>query len=680
MTALLAFVVAVFSGVLATRTWAANRSERSRTALLCLGWTLAIAYTAFAISLLPGLGWARGLYMLAGQCVPAVALWSVDAALARPEEPRGREVALLAMTTAVSAPLLTALHLALYWETPGISPPELAASIFGFGGLVLPLRRVWRARAEASLRVVRTRLTWLFAFALGAVLSTLAEHLGRLTVDPGSLVGLSLGQRDLALQGIVPPVSPLLAAVTLYLINHVVTAARLLDLHELLGRAVALLASAGLLMVVDGLTFLWIDTFAAWPLHSFYQVFLASLVFLAVYDPLLRDRISWGVQQLVHPGGRALLDTLDQLSQTAPAIVDRTALCEALLDGLHGTGRAPSVAMWLWEADREAFQLAGWRSVDGTAPIPTLAPNVLSAAEDPWLLLDTLRPNDPRRDVLIAMRASVATALRRGGITFGWLALRHEATTDGWSQDELNRLADLGSAASVALSNIREFQAHGEAVRLAALGTMAAGLAHEIRNPLAGMKGAAQYLLVEPDPKRAREMLEVIVAETDRLDDVVSRFLDYARPFTPRMAPEDLDGMVSRVLTLQRAQGLPPDVLLEQHAGLGEARIPCDGPLVEQVLWNLVRNAVQAAGSAGRVAVRTALNAESVTIAVSDTGPGLPPDVRSRLFTPFVTTRIGGTGLGLPIAQRIVRAHGGEIDVRSVEGEGTTFTVVLPAG
>lgn len=681
VTALLAFVVAVFCAVLSTRTWAAGRSERARVALLVFGWTLAVAYTAFATSLLPGLHDARAVYMLAGLSVPATALWAFDAALARPDAPRAREIGLLAMATAVAAPLLTGLHLALTWHTPGFTAPEAGAALFAFLGLLLPLRRLWAARAEAPLRVARTRLTWLFIIAVGAVGATLAEHLGRIFVEPEQLAGLTLRQRELALQGAVPPVSPLLSAVTLYLLNHVVTAARLLDLRELVGRAAALVVSAVLLLVVDALTFLWIDTFASWPLHSAYQIFLASLVFLAVYDPLLRDRIAWGVQQLVHPTGRALLDTLEQLRHALPAVLDRRALAEMLLDGVHGTGRAPSAALWLWDTDRQAFRLAGHRPADGAAPVPAFPAGALPADDASWLLVDALREDDPRRTMLDAMGASVACPLQRGGIVHGWLALRHEATTDGWSYDELARLRDAAAAASTALANIREFAAHEEAVRLAALGTMAAGLAHEVRNPLAGMKGAAQYLLVDGHSDRAREMLEVIVAETDRLDEVVSRFLDYARPLELRRAPEDLDQLVARVLVLQRAEGLPTDLSLLHEAGLGGQPVSVDGPLVGQVLWNLLRNAVQASGARGTVRVTTGAGShpDTVAIAVSDTGSGIPPEVRTRLFTPFVTTRAHGTGLGLPIAQRIVRAHGGDLAVRSVEGQGTTFTVVLPA-
>jgi signal transduction histidine kinase len=681
LTALLAFAVAVFCAVLSTRTWAAGRSERARVALLVFGWTLALAYTAFATSLLPGLHDARAVYMLSGLCVPATALWAFDAALARPDAPRSREIGLAAMATAVAAPLLTGLDLALTWRTPGLTALEVGAGLFVFLGLLLPLRRLWTARAEAPLRVARTRLTWLFAIAVGAVLATLAELAGRTFVEPDQLAGLSLRQRDLALQGAVPPISPLLSAVTLYLLNHVVTAARLLDLRELVGRVAALVVSAVLLLVVDALTFLWIDTFATWPLHSAYQIFLASLVFLAAYDPLLRDRIAWAVQQLVHPTGRALLDTLDQLRQALPGVLDRRALAETLLDGLHETGRAPAAALWLWDADRQVFRCAGHRPLDAPPPVPAFPAGALVPDDAPWLLADALRRDDPRRDMLDAMGASVATPLRRAGVVHGWLGLRHDATTDGWSYEELARLRDTCLAASTALANIREFQAHEEAVRLAALGTMAAGLAHEIRNPLAGMKGAAQYLLVDGRSDRAREMLEVIVSETDRLDDVVSRFLDYARPLELKRAAEDLDQLVGRVLVLQRAEGLPPDLQLTHAQGLAGAAVVVDGPLLTQVLWNLVRNAVQASGRSGHVRVQTAPGPDgrTVEITVSDTGPGIPPDVRARLFTPFVTTRDRGTGLGLPIAQRIVRAHQGELGVRSVEGAGTTFTVVLPA-
>jgi signal transduction histidine kinase len=221
--------------------------------------------------------------------------------------------------------------------------------------------------------------------------------------------------------------------------------------------------------------------------------------------------------------------------------------------------------------------------------------------------------------------------------------------------------------------------------RLAALGEMSAGLAHEIRNPLGAIKASAQYLAEEPDPRAAGEFIDIIVEEVDRLDRVVSSFLDYARPASSNPTPIDVNVAVGRTAQLLlpecEAAGVGCSVDLDER--ISPVRI--DAERLRQVLINLVQNAVQAMDGSGRVGIETrALPANrthgaSVEIRVSDTGPGVPQRVLRHLFVPFVTTKDRGVGLGLAVCQRLVAAAGGTIEVKSPAGAGTTFIVRLPA-
>jgi len=244
-----------------------------------------------------------------------------------------------------------------------------------------------------------------------------------------------------------------------------------------------------------------------------------------------------------------------------------------------------------------------------------------------------------------------------------------------------------------------------ERERLAALGAMAAGLAHEIRNPLGAIKGAAQYLATEKATERAAapeapaaaadavgppsEFLDIIVEEVDRLNAVVSQFLDYARPFKGERQPVDVNAVIERVVALAGAQqtdGQPPiQIALELGPDLG--RVLGDAEQLKQVFLNLVLNAQEALAESGdrgpsRIAISSAAESEHdgrrvVAIAVSDNGPGISPDNLTNIFVPFFTTKEKGTGLGLAICQRIVEHHGGRLSVESVEGKGATFTVRL---
>jgi two-component system sensor histidine kinase HydH len=248
-------------------------------------------------------------------------------------------------------------------------------------------------------------------------------------------------------------------------------------------------------------------------------------------------------------------------------------------------------------------------------------------------------------------------------------------------------LRGLAAQASIAVENSRLYQRLKQRDRLAALGEMAAGLAHEIRNPLGAIKASAQFL-AEPseEPAAHAEFLGIIVEEVDRLNRVVSSFLDYARPQAGDPAPTDVNAVIHRTLQLlaKDLDGIEPH--LELAMDLPRVRI--DAERLRQVLINLGQNAAQAMAGQGRLTVATNERAHTevddeakrwVELSVSDTGPGIPQKVLANLFVPFVTTKNRGTGLGLAITQRIVNGAGGHIEVRSHEGIGTTFVVRLPA-
>jgi signal transduction histidine kinase len=269
----------------------------------------------------------------------------------------------------------------------------------------------------------------------------------------------------------------------------------------------------------------------------------------------------------------------------------------------------------------------------------------------------------------------------------------------------------------VAIANSRIYSRMKERDRLAALGSMAAGLAHEVKNPLGAIKGAAQ-LLEEVGAGAApedNEFIGIILEEVNRLDRVVGSFLDYARPHTGNPIPLDLNAAVRRtvqILSSQLTEG-GVDIQLDLAEPLPRARI--DPEKFRQVLMNLMQNAIQAMDGRGKLTVSTAVRRgaralaagstgerasgprlepgpassqrrgahvveelELVEISVRDTGPGISQKVLKNLFVPFFTTKSQGTGLGLAISQSIVQSSGGRIDVHSQPGSGTTFTIVLP--
>lgn len=215
--------------------------------------------------------------------------------------------------------------------------------------------------------------------------------------------------------------------------------------------------------------------------------------------------------------------------------------------------------------------------------------------------------------------------------------------------------------------------------RLAAVGQLAAGLAHELRNPLASMSGAVELLTRGSSLNDAeRRLMGILLRETERLNGLVTDFLAFARPMPVVRQPTDVAALVDETLRVFEHSPQATGVELSR-TGVEQARLEADPAQLRQVLWNLLQNAVEAMGPSGRVVVDVARSPDGgCRVAVSDAGPGVPAAELAHLFEPFYTTKPQGTGLGLALVHRIVDGHGGRIEVSSGPG-GTTFTVLLPA-
>jgi signal transduction histidine kinase len=269
------------------------------------------------------------------------------------------------------------------------------------------------------------------------------------------------------------------------------------------------------------------------------------------------------------------------------------------------------------------------------------------------------------------------------------LTVRDDRVRDAFSKEEVQLLAGLATQVAITVENSQLYQQMKEKDRLAALGEMAAGLAHEIRNPLGSIKASAQYLAeTSEQPADRSEFLEIIVDEVDRLNRVVSSFLDYARPGHTDPEPICVNSAVQLTLQFLKPECDSANVALHVTMDPELPRARIDIERLRQVFINLVQNAVQAMTGGGDLYVETRIQDRIrfggdarrwVQISVRDTGPGIAPGLLPNLFVPFVTTKQQGTGLGLAISQRIVSEAGGRIDVRSREGHGTTFIVMLPA-
>jgi len=244
------------------------------------------------------------------------------------------------------------------------------------------------------------------------------------------------------------------------------------------------------------------------------------------------------------------------------------------------------------------------------------------------------------------------------------------------SRRETRRFQETAAQLETAVAQVRRSE------RLAALGQLTAGLAHELRNPLGTMKTSAELLArsVAKENPIAQEMASYISTEVDRTNSLITRFLDFARPQHLRLEPGDISALLDQAVASfyrERPASLAGIEIYKNYSP-GIPPVKFDAELLERVFSNLILNAAQASPPEGVVTVKTQLLDDAVEVAVIDRGSGIEAKNLESIFNPFFTTKADGVGLGLAICSKIVDEHGGHITVESSAGEGSVFHVILP--
>ena len=251
-----------------------------------------------------------------------------------------------------------------------------------------------------------------------------------------------------------------------------------------------------------------------------------------------------------------------------------------------------------------------------------------------------------------------------------------------------DEIGDLGRNFNQMVQQLRETREEIErlhrtqmsrAEHFATLGEVATGLAHEIRNPLAGIAGVIEIISRDlPSSSPAREVVKDVRREIARINHIVTDLLQTARPHPPKIRKSDLNTTVEHAVMLGRQQALSKGIEIALRKDPSLPEVEHDSDQIHQVLLNLLLNAQQAIDAKGKIEVTVERKGSTAAIEVTDNGRGIAPEALPNIFRPFYTTKGDGTGLGLSLARRIVEDHHGRIDVTSTVGEGTTFAVVLP--
>lgn len=558
-----------------------------------------------------------------------------------------------------------------------------AVILYVFGLLAAGLWTLWRRGENSGSRSTQKRARFVVACGALAALFSLADFLW--------FVGVPL-----------PPVGAVLSIVFLFVLAESLIRERLVDLYEMAALAVV---STALAFALGGIFYVFVQLLGQFQ-TMYLNAVMGGIVMLVLFEPL-RDKITAYLHHSFFLERAALERAVERARQELTHVLTVDRMMHVVIDALAESRRATAAALYLHHPLAVDLELGLGFGAKASKRIPIAGVRALierlervnscALEEVERELYETRRhsPDDERlgdeqllreAELLGPYRRAVAVALRaRGGELLGLLLVLDERVSDAFSADDRGLLELLARQVSILIENSRSYLQMQAQARLAALGQMAAGLAHEVKNPLSAIKGAAQLLGETPSghatDEASSEFLAIILEEVDRLDRVVCSVLNYARPPQGDPGLIDVNAVVDQTLRLvasDRDGGC--DYETEFEPGLPSVR--ADAEQLRQVLLNLIRNAAQAMGGRGTVTITTRSRADAsdrgVEIAVTDRGPGITPEVRPHLFVPFFTTRAQGTGLGLAISERIVQEMGGRIEVLTALGTGSTFSVQLP--
>jgi signal transduction histidine kinase len=426
---------------------------------------------------------------------------------------------------------------------------------------------------------------------------------------------------------------------------------------------------------------------------GFIVLFCTSILVLAA---------AWPAGQLILTRARSLLNPEDPVAQALMEIsrrLSRATAREEIREAVEGGRRLlagdAKLEVYLRRTDEQDFRLIYRSHPDearelGAATLPATDPLAkwLERERRPVSAgyLARERHESPQRrgalaaatlDRLLELELRMVVPLVSGKRLAGWLGLGRGLGERYITAEVAAAFVAVGQQALASLERIEAVEAVRRKEALAAVGELAGGLAHEVRNPVAAIRGAAQALGPQATERQRDEMLEVIEEESDRLGRFVGEFLEYARPGSLRRETVDLAEMARRSVRALETAGLGAEITLVVPAELPP--VTADPDQIHRVFDNLIRNAGEAAGEQGCVRIEMRrTDGGWVALRIEDNGPGIPPQEVPLLFQPFHSSKAGGTGLGLALVHRIVESHGGEIRVEGRPGIGAAFTVLLP--
>jgi len=492
--------------------------------------------------------------------------------------------------------------------------------------------------------------------------------------------------------------------ISLYVLimSYAIVKHRLLDIHVVLKKGttyffltmVAFLTASPLIIFAQKLFFEKIN-------YLFLVIISSILVLLTLFFHKLKAPTEKVLERILFRERYDYRETLWKFSRVMVTILDLQSLARRVFETITQTMGVEKASLFLWNEGKGVYSLFESKNVNVTTTNPQLPkddplPRYLQKMGEIIIREELAKgANIPELKYIVNMMsligAEVSIPLISKGQLIGMFNLGYKFNKDIYSHEDIELLSTLANQTAIAIENARLYEDLKRsksyirrADRLASLGTLTAGLAHEIRNPLVAIKTLTQLLPERLEDEEFRgQFLQIAAGEVDRIATLVEELLDLARPSDPKLDFENintiLDGMILLVSTETKKKQV--DILRSYASDLPPVQI--DREQIKQVFLNILLNAVEATSESGKITVKTRSFIKPggepyIQVECTDTGCGIPPEHIEQIFNPFFTTKSTGSGLGLSISHQIIQDHRGYIDVESQWGKGASFFINLP--
>ena len=477
---------------------------------------------------------------------------------------------------------------------------------------------------------------------------------------------------------------------------------RLMDINIVLKKGTTYTLLLILLFVPSFILILFSQKVFFAKISYLFSVFIVALLFLiTILFYRIKPQTEKAVEQILFKRLYDYRETLARFSKAMVSILDLQSLSKNTLETIAQTMGVEKASIFLWNEEKGSYSLFESKNIKTTGSTPQLPkdgplPRYLQKVREiiireelaKWASVPELN------DVVNGMsqlEAEVSIPFISKGQLIGMINLSHKFNKDIYSHEDIELLGTLANQTAIAIENARLYEDLKRsksyirrADRLASLGTLTAGLAHEIRNPLVAIKTLTQLLPDRLDDEEFRDQfLKIASGEVDRISSLVNELLDFARPSDPKLEFEDINGILDGMILLVSTETKKKQINILKNYASDLPLVQIDREQMKQVFLNVLLNAIQATPEKGRIMVKTRAfikpGGESYAqVEFADTGCGIPGEHLEEIFNPFFTTKSTGSGLGLSISHQIVQDHRGYIDVESQLDKGSSFFINLP--